>query len=330
MKATAVHFVAPRRVELRTVELPALQDNQVLLRTRYSGISAGTEMLAYRGEIDDDVALDMTLDALGGTFSYPFRYGYSCMARVERSSTELAEGSLVFAFHPHQDLFVGEASKLVPFRGVDPREGTLFPLVETALQITLDAGNVHDERIVVFGLGVVGLLTALLLERAGATVICAEPRQWRRDVAASLSLTAVATDEVRAAVEAATNKEGVRLLIDVSGNPDALELGLELLGHEGVVLVASWFGSKNVSLPLGREFHRRRLSIKSTQVSTIPQHLSGTWTLERRREAAASLMHELPLASVATHEFAFSDAAEAFAAIDRAEEGLMHAALRYD
>jgi hypothetical protein len=65
-------------------------------------------------------------------------------------------------------------------------------------------------------------------------------------------------------------------------------------------------------------------------VSTIPASLAGEWTVERRRAAARSLLATLPLEHLATHEFAFADAAAAFAALDRGEEGLLHAALRYE
>jgi 2-desacetyl-2-hydroxyethyl bacteriochlorophyllide A dehydrogenase len=329
VKARVVQFTAPRQVELCTIDVRPPRLDEVLVRTHFSGISAGTEMLAYRGELDPDVALDMTIDALGGTFSYPFRYGYSCAGRVERSCGDLLEGSLVFALHPHQDLFVTESSALIPLPDVDARSATLFPLVETALQVSLDAGTLQDERIVVLGLGPVGLLTALLLERSGATAICAEPKVWRRDVASALGLHAVDPSLVEAVVDN-NGRDGVRLVIEASGNPAALELGLRLLRQEGVALVASWFGSKLVPLALGREFHRRRLTIRSTQVSSIPANLSGQWTIERRRRVAASLLRELPLDLLATHEFPFTEAGDAFAAIDRGEEGLIHAALRYD
>ena len=156
--ATAVSFAAPRRVELVAVDLPAPADGEVLVRTLWSGISSGTEMLAYRGEIDPALPLDETIGALGGSFSFPFRYGYSCVGRVERSRCGVAEGGLVFAYHPHQDAFVVRGDEVVPVDGVDPRRATLLPLVETALQGALDPGGVLEEVVVVTGPGALGLL----------------------------------------------------------------------------------------------------------------------------------------------------------------------------
>jgi threonine dehydrogenase-like Zn-dependent dehydrogenase len=198
----------------------------------------------------------------------------------------------------------------------------LLPLVETALQVTLDAGTGYRDRVIVLGAGVLGLLTGLLLQRSGWRPLIAEPLPWRRAVASDLGVTAVAPAELV--------NEQVPLVIDASGNPEAAALALDLLAHEGTLLVASWFGAKPVVLPLGGAFHRRRLTIRSTQVSTVPARLSGTWDRSRRRRETVGLLSELPLAQLCTHVFDFGAAAEAFRAVDQGEPGLMHAVLNYD
>ncbi len=100
--ARALFHTAPRRVEIRELPTPRPGAGEVLVRTLSSGISGGTERLVYRGEIPADLALDDTIDALGGTFSYPFAYGYACVGEVAES------GQRVFAFHPHQDVFTAQ------------------------------------------------------------------------------------------------------------------------------------------------------------------------------------------------------------------------------
>ena len=212
----------------------------VLVRTLYSGISSGTELLAYRGEIDPSVPLDEAIGALGGTFAYPFRYGYSCVGVVEGGSSELREGTLVFSFHPHQDAFVAEASTLVQLGAVDPRAATLFPMVETALQVTLDAGPLLEDDVVVFGLGTVGLLTALLLRRAATRVLAVDPLPWRRETARAVGVDAVAPEDVESALADRGVNHGVALLVEASGNPLVLAHALRLLAHEGTALVVSW------------------------------------------------------------------------------------------
>ena len=314
--ARALFHTAPRRVEIRELPAPRAVAGEVLVRTLSSGISGGTERLVYRGEIPADLALDDTIDALGGTFSYPFAYGYACVGEVAES------GQRVFAFHPHQDVFTAQVSELVPLPAVDPAAATLFPLVETALQVTLDAGPGYRDRVVVLGAGVLGLLTGLLLRGAGWRPLIVEPQEWRRALADSLGAATAAPQDL--------TDEKVPLVIDVSGNPDAPAAALDLLAHEGTLLIGSWFGAKPVALPLGGAFHRRRLTIRSTQVSTVPARLSGTWTRSRRRREAVELLTGLPLAQLCTHVFDFGRAAEAFRAVDQGTPGLMHAVLDYD
>ena len=185
MPARALFHTAPRCVEIRELPTPRPAAGEVVVSTVCSGISGGTERLVYRGEVSADLALDDTIGALGGTFGYPFAYGYACVGQVAGS------GEAVFAFHPHQDVFTARAGDLVPLPPIDPAAATLFPLVETALQVTLDAGTSYRDRVIVLGAGVLGLLTGLLLQRRGQRPLLAEPQAWRRAMATSLGVTAV-------------------------------------------------------------------------------------------------------------------------------------------
>ena len=330
MKGRVLRFVAPRRVGYAVLDVPPPADGELLVRTRWSGISGGTELLAYRGELDAGSARDETLSSLAGRFEYPFAYGYSCVGEVLTSHVDdVPEGATVFAFHPHQDLFTVRGSDVVTVDRVDGRLATLFPLVETALQVSLDAGSRLEEPVVVLGLGPIGILTAALLDRAGAKAVGVDPRRDRRETAVLFGVPAVDAPEIGAVVEQLTSGAGVPLVVDATGHPPALARALELLGHEGEVLVCSWYGTKDVSLPLGREFHRRRLQIRSTQVSTIPARLADRWDVNRRRKVATRLLSELPLKLLTTHDVAFDQAADAYAALDRGDPGLMHVELRY-
>jgi 2-desacetyl-2-hydroxyethyl bacteriochlorophyllide A dehydrogenase len=326
---TAVQFSAPRTVELINLELPPLSDGHALVRTHYSGISGGTEMLAYRGEIDPSLPLDETLGPLQGQFSWPFHYGYSLVGKIEETRCSLRRGASVFCFHPHQGHVIAKASELIEVGGCAPRLATLFPLVETALQISLDAGPLLQEPVVILGLGVVGILTGALLTRSGAAVMGSDPLDWRRHAAESFGVTAVDPTDLEEHISVITRGRGVSLVIDAAGNSEALAGALELLSHEGTVLVASWYGTKPVTLPLGGSFHRRRLTLRSTQVSSIPGRLAPRWTLQRRRETTLELMKELPLGQLATHTFPVGEVAAAFEAVDSKADELIHAALSY-
>jgi threonine dehydrogenase-like Zn-dependent dehydrogenase len=94
-----------------------------------------------------------------------------------------------------------------------------------------------------------------------------------------------------------------------------------MLAHEGEIVVASWYGTREATLPLGADFHRRRLTIRSSQVSTIPRRLRPTWTIERRRKEALELCHVLPLGQIPTLVIPVGRAQEAFELLAQPREG---------
>lgn len=331
MDAQGLFFVGPHRVELRPVEVDPPGPGQLLVRTTFSGISAGTELLAYRGELDPDMVRDEALGAFGGTFRYPFAYGYSCVGRVERATADVPVGTPVFAFHPHQDRFVVDANEVVVLDpSMDARHATFFPLVETALQIALDCGGVFAEPVVVVGLGEVGMLVALLLQRACGSVLGVEIRPERRKLAHALGLRAGPPDDAASLIADLGGRGGAALLVEASGAPDALNESLDLMAHEGMVLVASWYGTRRVELALGGAFHRRRLTLRSTQVSTISSALSARWDIARRRRAALALLSELPVNELPVLELPFAQAADAYATLDAGDGDQLHVRLRYE
>ncbi len=331
MDAQGLFFVGPGRVELRPVQLSVPSADELLVRTMFSGISAGTELLAYRGQLDPEMARDEALGALGGTFRYPFAYGYSCVGEVERSLTDVRPGALIFAFHPHQDRFVVDRNDAILLdASADARRATWFPLVETALQVVLDCGAILDDLVVVVGLGELGTLVALLLQRAGAVVLGVEARPERRELARAQGLRVGSPADAGSLVAELGNGGGAALLVEASGAPDALAASLDLMAHEGTVVVASWYGTRDVPLPLGGAFHRRRLTIRSTQVSTIGSALTARWDIARRRRAAVALLAELPLAELPVLELPFERASEAYARLDSGDGDHLHARLRYE
>ena len=319
MKAEAIEFAAPSKVRVVEIDVPDPRPGDVLVETTFSGISSGTETLAFRGEIDPEIVIDESIDSLQGTFEFPFRYGYSCVGVVRDGTDDLEPGQLVFCMHPHQSVLVRPRQEMLPLDDIEPRVATLLPMVETGLQISLDVEDT-DGTVLVFGLGAVGILAGASLRRRGLDVIGVEPQPARRAAATAFGLPTV---------EPGDAPDGASTIVECSGRPDVLADGLDLLEHEGTVVVASWYGNKPVELPLGGAFHRRRLTIRSSQVSSIPRRLQDEWSFQKRTDIAVSLMSELPLDALATHTFNVADAQRAFEAADAGSDGLIHAALSY-
>jgi threonine dehydrogenase-like Zn-dependent dehydrogenase len=138
----------------------------------------------------------------------------------------------------------------------------------------------------------------------------------------------VTPDDLGDAVRTVTRERGADVIVEATGNPDALGESLGLLAKEGVAVVASWYGAKPVTLPLGADFHRRRLEIRSSQVSSVGGR-AVRWDRERRLETTRALIPELPLSLLASHTFPLERVGEAYAALDRADDGVVHVALSY-
>ena len=324
-----VVFEGPRRVAVRPLDVGEAGPGETLVRTHLSGISSGTELLAYLGKLDPNLPLDETLPTgRNATFRYPFSYGYSAVGEVAASRHGSLPGTRVFAFRDHADAFVAREADLLPIEGLVETDATLFPLVETALQVSLEVDLEPAESVAVVGLGVLGLLVSMLLAERGLDVRAIEPRRDRRHTAEALGIRTLTPAEAPRAVELWTNGRGISRAVEASGSPAALASTIPMMAHEGHVIVASWYGTEPVSLPLGGEFHRRRLTLRSSQVSTIPAQLQDAWTIERRRKEAMALCHVLPLDRIPTRVMPVDRAAEAFEILaSRQEGGPMHIVL---
>ncbi len=335
MRNTALYFTAPRRVEQRTEPCPAPGPGQVRVRTLISAISPGTEMLIYRGQMPQALAADETLEALAGALAYPLKYGYAVAGRVTDlgAGVDAAwQGRLVFAFQPHQTCFVASVESLLPVpEGVPPERAAFLPNMETAVNFLLDGAPRIGEKAAVLGQGVVGLLTTALLAQFPLTALVVYDRYpLRRETARRLGATAALDPAAPDALEAAREALGARDLYDgadltyeVSGNPQALELALELTGFAGRVVIGSWYGTKRAPLDLGGRFHRSRIRLLASQVSTLAPEHTGRWSKARRLSVAWDMLRAFPAEELITHRFPFAQAAEAYRLLDeRPEEAI--------
>jgi threonine dehydrogenase-like Zn-dependent dehydrogenase len=192
----AVEFPGPERVETVPIEEPVPGPDEVVVSASVSAVSAGSELLAYRGEFDPETVADEELSALDGDLSYPLRYGYAVVGRVAAVGDDVDpawRGRTVFAFTPHESRFAVPVEAVRPIPdGIDPETATPFANAETAVTLTLDAAPRIGERVAVFGQGVVGVLTTALLARSGAeTVAAVDPKDGRRELAAEFGADAV-------------------------------------------------------------------------------------------------------------------------------------------
>lgn len=334
-------FVEPGRVEVREEPCPQPGPGEVLVRTLVSAISPGTELLFYRGQVPAGLAVDSSIAALAGDVAYPLKYGYACVGRVSVVGPGVPAdwaGRLVFAFNPHESHFVAPLAALQPVpAGLDAEIAALLPNAETAVNLVMDGAPLAGERVVVFGQGVVGLLTAgLLASFPLERLLVIDPIAARRAeglrLGAHQAFDPTNDTDRQALADSLAGRHGISgadLAFELSGQPAALNQAIDVLGFGGRIVAGSWYGSKTAALDLGGKFHRNRITLISSQVSTIAPGLQGRWNKTRRLETAWRYLAAALLRPLITQRFPVEQAAAAYALIDSRPEETIQVLLTY-
>lgn len=276
---------APGRGSLKAVPTTTPGEGEVEVRTLYSAISRGTEALVFHGRVPPSEYRRMRAPFQEGDFPAPVKYGYASVGVVEQGPKALV-GRHVFCLHPHQQRYVVPASMVTPLpAALPPTRAVLAANMETALNGLWDAGPRIGDRIAVIGAGVVGALMATLCAALpGARVELVDIDAQRAALARALDL------DFRLPHDASPECD---LVIHASGSEAGLRQALELAGHQACVVEMSWFGAREVALPLGEAFHSRRLTLRASQVGTVsPARAARRSHAERMRQALSLLMDE--------------------------------------
>lgn len=341
MKRKTLYFAAPRRVELREESLPALGADDVLVETLCSAISAGTEMLVYRGQFPQ---LADTHDEISSNLSYPTAYGYACVGVIRETGKNVDGGlrdRLVFGFHPHTSAFIAKPASLIfppasfSADNMPLREACSFlPNMETAVNLVQDAAPLLGERALVLGQGVIGLLVASLLKEFPLeALVTSDCYELRRKASLELGANASLAPELLSHKEnllvptqvheslsqehlSAYTQTKFDLTVEISGSPAALNDAIALTSFSGRVVIGSWYGDKKADIDLGGEFHRSRIQLISSQVSSLAPALSGRWDKPRRFGVAWEALKRIQPQKWITHRFPIEEAEKAYRLLD--------------
>lgn len=301
-EARALWIVAPGQSELRTSLLPPLGPGDALVRARLGALSRGTEGLVFRGEVPASEHERMRAPFQEGSFPAPVKYGYALVGEV-LAGPEALSGRLVFGLLPHQTLQVVPADALHRLPdGLPPERAVWAANAETALNAVWDLGPLPGERIAVVGAGLVGCLVGWLLGRIpGTEVTLVDPAPGRRGLAAALG--------ARHATPADDGLPPQDAVVHASGTEAGLARALSLVRDEGQVLELSWYGARSPRVPLGQDFHARRLTLRCSQVGQVAAPMRGRRTRRERLALGLRLLrdHGAVLDPWVDREVAFDD-----------------------
>jgi threonine dehydrogenase-like Zn-dependent dehydrogenase len=203
--------------------------------------------------------------------------------------------------------------------------------METAVNLVQDAAPIFGECVLVLGQGVVGLLTASLLsefplERL-VTADCFEIRRNSSPVSQQVSLDPFSPNfhnDARKLLNGSAD-----LTFELSGRPETLNDALAITGFSGRIVIGSWYGEKRAEIDLGGAFHRSRIKLISSQVSTLSPELSGRWNKARRFNTAWRALERIKPEKWITHRFPIEQAGEAYQLLDQNPQETIQVLITY-
>ncbi len=299
-------------------------------------------MLVYQGRFPRDLETDSAISSLRGGFKYPMSYGYASVGVVRETGTQVDKSlrdQLVFSFQPHASYFICSSESVFPIpSSLSPETACFLPNMETAVNLVQDGAPILGEHVLVLGQGIIGLLTVSLLNEFPLDTLVAvdqfdlrcqmsEAQCQMSRVAACKILDSSASDFRKQAVSALD--EGADLTFELSGNPSALNDAIALTRFSGRIVVGSWYGEKQVEVNLGGTFHRSRIKLISSQVSTISPELNGRWDKSRRFDVAWKALERIKPEKWITHKFAIDNAAEAYRLLDENPQETIQVIFQY-
>ncbi len=284
VEAWAYWTVSARRGELRREELPEPRSGQVRVRALASGISRGTELLVHRHAVPGSVRNLMRCPFQAGDLPGPVKYGYLSVGVVEVGAPDLV-GRRVFCLHPHQDVYLVPATAVTVIPDDVPTErAVLAGTVETAVNALWDGAPRIGDRVAVVGAGMIGLSVAALLRRFPlGRLEVVDTDAAKAPVARRLGARLVTPQDAAGDCD---------LVFHASATEDGLATGLRLAGDEGEVIELSWFGDTRPALPLGADFHARRLTLRSSQVGRVGPARAARRTTSDRLALALELLRD--------------------------------------
>ena len=344
--STQLVLLAPRQLGYEEQDDPPLKNDEVRLRTLYSGISAGTEMTVYRGT---NVYMHKRWDAERRLFlpeetpswEYPVRnLGYEEVGEVIEVGDDVRDispGMQVFGTWNHRTTAVIPADYARQRRmppGARPIMGIFSHIGAVALNGVHDGRVCIGDTVAVFGLGVVGQIVLQALRRSGARVIGVDLQPQRLQMAKEHGAWAVLnpkTDKVAEAIKDLTGGRGADVTFEASGSPAALNEAIRSTAYSSRLVVMGFFQGEVGGLALGDEFHHNRINLVCSQISGVAPELQHRWNRLRLWQTAVQLQAEgmLNLESLVSHSAPFQQAAQLYQILDQSAESVMQAVIEF-
>ena len=316
MKSQSLWLIKKNKPKILSKNIHYKKNNKtVLVRTLYSGISKGTEKLVANGKVDHTQFKKMKCPFQNGNFSFPIKYGYINIGEIIDGPKSFV-GKIIFTLFPHQSIFEINTENINVIKDKNIKKYLLTANMETAVNIFWDTQAKKNDRVLVVGLGSVGLLTAFFFKLQGyKNLYVSDTNFIKKRIAKKLDLNFINFNKI--------NK--LDCIVNTTSDYNVLNDSFSKLNLDGKIIEASWYGEKIGKLQLGNEFHSKRLRIISSQVSNIPLHMQKKYNYKSRLKIAINALADNRVKSLINSTSKFENLEKDYMSILNNKNIIMHA-----
>ena len=258
-------------------EILSINSNEIVVKTLFSGISYGTEKLVYSGKVPKSQRNLMKCPYQEGDFGNDIKYGYINVGKVVDGDKSYL-GNNIFSLYPHQDFYkIPSNEALIIPNKIPLSRCLLIPNLETAINAVWDTLPSAGDRILVIGAGIVGLLTAYLINKIpGVNLFIVDKDSSKRKITKKLGIKFLDT---------IPKKFDARFIYECTGDHRILNLLKNNITVNSTICVLSWYGDKKSDIALGENFFSKRAKLIMSQVSKISPSRCDLTNQDRRKIA---------------------------------------------
>lgn len=309
-KNPTIVFPKPREVVIEEREVPKIKDDEVLVKTKRSLISTGTELTILSGDFPEK-------SYWSNYGKYPFVPGYCNIGEVievgEKVDKNLV-GKIVASYAPHSLYVSVKASevRIVP-EGISYEEASFFTIAEIVMNGVRRSQITFGESVVIYGAGLLGQLTARICKFAGARpVIVVDVSEYRLSfLPENIFRINPLTNNVVQEVKKLTKGRMADIVFEVTGNPNVILEEFKCLRKLGrFVVLSSPRGPTTIDL---HDYcNAPSFTIIGAHNSSHPpvETLNNPWSYKRHSELFFDLVinKELDISKLITHVVSYKEA----------------------
>ena len=282
MNSVTIVLTAKQKVELGQEKIGPLTKDGLLVKTRKSLISSGTESICFNSDMDEG-------SHWAGWVKYPFYLGYSNVGEIIDTGQQVGNykiGDRVFSSTSHRQftILTGKPVKIPPDIS---DESALWSKLATIAQTGVRRAEISmGARALIIGAGPLGQLLSQYVQLMGAeTVMVVDPIESRLKVAHEHGATEIFTGNASEAfsfVEDNTNGNLADVVFDATGHFSVFPMALKLTRRFGTLILIgdSPHPSKQT---LTADVLTRQITVRGTHNEIMPPHVEN-WTTSRQIE----------------------------------------------